>query len=204
MTGETAAPSMTWAEIRALRPCADRWTGVRRKLNATFPDYLFRRLTMADARAAGVEFDDLIWIAARADERRTRLFAADCAARVSHLMPDPRSHAAIVAARQFARGEIDVGQMAAAGAAEVAGAAGAAARAAARAAAPSAAWSVVWFAPRDAAWAAGAVAETSHWTTWAAARDAEQQWQLGRLVAWFSAEEPEDWPIAAPAAPVAT
>ena len=98
------APSLTWAQILALKPCDP--APIQRRLEAAFPDYDVRALTMADGAAAGVDIDDLIWLAARVDERKTRLFAADCAARVSHLAPDPRSRAAIVAARAFARGQI--------------------------------------------------------------------------------------------------
>jgi hypothetical protein len=110
--------------------------------------------------------------------RRIRLFGADCAARVAHIANDPRSTAAIVASRAFARGEID-------------DAAWDAAWDAARDAARDAAWAAAW----DAAWDAA----------WAAARDAEQDWQRARLVAWFSADEPTDWPMtqAAPKAEAA-
>lgn len=62
--------------------------------------------------------DDIIWVAANhvgdADyERRLRLFATDCAARVLPLFEaehpdDQRPRRAIEAARAYARGEIDV------------------------------------------------------------------------------------------------
>ena len=48
--------------------------------------------------------------------------------------------------------------------------------------------------------AAGAAAGAAAWAAagaaaGAAARDAEQSWQRDRLVAWFSDNEPTDWPI---------
>lgn len=121
-------------------------------------------ITAAQAKEAGCTLTDLVWAAsalARRDkdvERRLRLWMADCAARVLHIYERaetseaPRN--AIIAARQFARGEID-------------GAAGAAAG--------------------DAALGAARVA----------ARDAEEAWQLDRLVAWMSDVEPADWPLPA-------
>ena len=102
-------PSLTWKQILALGPCEDERNHVRAALKAKFPDYRTRALTMADAAEAGVDFTNLLWIASEASRadpdvaRRLHLFAADCAARVSHLAPDPRSRGAIVAARRFAR-----------------------------------------------------------------------------------------------------
>jgi hypothetical protein len=106
-------PTLTWKAILAFDPCPEERDAIRRKLAKAFPDYRARALTLADAAAAGASFDQLIWAAGRAAEadpdcaRRIRLFGADCAARVAHIANDPRSTAAIVAARQFARGEID-------------------------------------------------------------------------------------------------
>ena len=158
---------MTWAQIKALDPCLSERDAVRRLLKAKFPDYQTRALTLQDAADAGVSLNNLIWIAGRADERKGRLFAADCAARVSHLTTDPRSHEAIQCARLFARGEISAERL-------------------------SAAWGAAW-----AAWDAARAAWGAAWATaTAAARDAEQQWQRARLLAWFSDHEPEDWPIA--------
>jgi hypothetical protein len=108
-----------------------------------------------------------------------RLFAADCAERVVHLCgDDPRPRAAIEAARQFARGQIDVAARDAAGAAAW-DAAGAAARDAAGAAAGDAAWAAARDAARDAAWAAA----------WAAAWDAawDAAWAAARAAAWAAA-----------------
>ena len=194
-----SAPSLTWKQVLTFGPCKP--AQIRRKLKAKFPDYQTRALTLADASDAGVSFHDLVWIACKADERRARLFAADCAAHVSHLSTDPRSHEAIRCARLFARGEIgperlSASRAAARDAARVAAAAGHAALAAAAARdAMAAAWDAAWDAwdaakeaALAAAWAAGADA----WDAW----DAEKQWQHQRLLAWFSDNEPEDWPIA--------
>ena len=94
------------------------------------------------------------------NDTTARLFAADCAERAlkrerkAGREPDPRSWAAVTAAREFARGEISAAARAAAWAAAWA-AAGAAARAAA--------WDAAWAAARAAAWAA------------------EKKWQTKRL-----------------------
>ena len=184
-------PSLTWKQILALGPCEDERNHVRAALKAKFPDYRTRALTMADAAEAGVDFTNLLWIASEASRadpdvaRRLHLFAADCAARVSHLAPDPRSRGAIVAARRFARGEIGTDELADVSDAARA-AAGAAAGAAASDAASDAAWAAAWAAARAAAGAAKA------------AGDAARSWQLTRLIAWFSDNETEDWPIAEP------
>ena len=177
----TTAPSLTWEQIKALHPCDQRIRFVRAKLKAAHPDYRTRAMTLADADKAGVVLDDLVWIAGRCDERKARLFACDCAARVSHLADDPRSHEAIRVARLFARGEAGPERLDAAWAA-----AWAAARDAAWAAARAAAWDAAWDAARAAARAAA----------WDAARAAEKEWQKARLVEWFSDVEPGDWPVA--------
>jgi hypothetical protein len=77
----------------------------------------------ADAKAAGVSFEDVVRAASamaidnKDVERRLRLWMADCAAHVLHIYEKtgdsdaPRS--AIIAARQFARGEIDAAAWAA-------------------------------------------------------------------------------------------
>jgi hypothetical protein len=186
-----AVPTLTWKAILAFDPCSSGRDSICKKLKAAYPDYRTRALTLAEAAEAGATFDQLIWAAGRAAEadpdcaRRIRLFGADCAARVAHIANDPRSTAAIVASRQFARGEIDDAARAAAS-----DAAWAAARAAWAAAsdAARAAWAAASDAASDAAWAARDAAR-------AAARAAEQEWQRARLVVWFSADEPADWPM---------
>jgi len=107
-----------------------------------------------------------------------RLFACDCAARVLPIYEakypdDMRPREAIETARLYARGEVDSGQLAAAGDAAwdaTWGTGRVAARDAALATVEGAAWAA-WSAARDAAWdAAGA-------TAW----KAEREWQMGRL-----------------------
>ena len=192
------APAMTWAEVLALKPCDP--VSVRRRLKSVYPDYQSRSFTMADAAAAEIDLYNLIWLASKVDPRKTRLFAADCAARVSHLAPDPYSYGAIVAARRFARGEIGADELADARYAARADAryaayhAGqAAARAAARAAGQAAARAAAQAAARYAAWYA---AQAAAWDARDAAWDAARAWQRQRLVEWFSETEPEDWRIA--------
>ena len=131
-------------------------------------------------------------------QRRLRLFAADCAARVLPIYEreypnDNRPRGAIIAARAYVRGKIDVEELKsarnAAWAAQDAGWV-----------AWDAAWAATWVAraAQDAAWVA--------WAAWAAvedaaraaqehARDAERTWQNERLQQWFSDNEPEDWPL---------
>ena len=117
------------------------------------------------------------------DDRKLRLFAADCAERVLPLFEakrpgDDRPRKAIEAARAYANGEITA-------------AAWAAAWAAARAAAGDAAWDAAWDAAGAAAWdaagdaawaAAGDAAGVAAW-------DAERQWQAARLIAYAQGGE---------------
>ena len=95
------------------------------------------------------------------NEQSARLFAADCA---EHVLPfwearfdDDKPALAIAAARAYARGEIGLAELDAAGAAT-------------RAAAEDAAWDATWAAARAAAWAATRAATRDG--AWAAARDA--------------------------------
>jgi len=148
----SAVPSLTYAELKALRPCEDSLNRIA-KLFGGARKWNGRKISASEARSAGATFDDIVWAAsalARNDkdiERRLRLWTADCAAHVLHIYEKtggsnaPRK--AIVAARQFARGEID-------------------------AAAGDAAWAAAWAA---AGYAAGA-----------AARAAEEQWQFDQRI----------------------
>jgi hypothetical protein len=130
------------------------------------------------------------------NERTARLFACDCAERVLYLFEarypdDGRPRKAIEIARRYAEGKATVGELntardAAWAAAEaVAWEAGWGAREAAEDATLAAAWAVAWAvegaalaASRYAAWAAeeAAARDASR-----AAREAERQWQVGRL-----------------------
>ena len=133
-----SAPTLTLAQLRKLGPCSDRLAVADVNLPAR------RRITAAQAREFGMSFGDILWAAsavARSDkdiDRRLRMWAADCAARVLHVYEaehpaDDRPRKAIEAARAYARGGIgDAARDAAKAAAR--DAAGAAARAAAWAA----------------------------------------------------------------------
>ena len=176
----TDPPSLTWKQIRALGPCSNELAAVHRQIEAKFPDYRSRALTLQDAANAGVSLDNLIWIAGRSDERRARLFAADCAARVSHLLTDERSREAIRLARLFARGEVGLDRLSAA--LPAAGAAAGAAKAAVWEAAKAAGvpiWDVAG-AAAQAAWAAWAAARAAWVPAWAATRAA---WSAARAAA---------------------
>ena len=108
--------ALTYDEVKALEPCSDSWGRVSKLLGGK-TGWNGKRIDAATARAAGCSLDDLVWVAsavARSDadvERRLRLWMADCAARVLHIYEmletsdAPRN--AIIAARAFARGEID-------------------------------------------------------------------------------------------------
>ena len=111
------------------------------------------------------------------NERTARLLAADCAdrallrvAEATGIRSDPRSRAAVRAARDFADDLIGPAELAAAWAA-------------AWAAAGAAAWAAAWAAAGAAAWAAAGAAARA--AAWAAARDAaraaESRWQTDRL-----------------------
>ena len=168
------APYLTYDQLLALSPCGGRLAIAKRKIGGP-RKWNWRKITAAQARDAGMAFDDILWAAsamARKDadvDRRLRLWMADCAARVLHIYEKTEAsdapRKAIIAARQYARGEI-----------------GAAARDDAR----------------DAAWAAGDAAwddARAAWAAGAAARAAEEAWQFDRLIAWMSDEEPNDWPL---------
>jgi hypothetical protein len=209
--------SLTYTELKALKPCADRL-----KANAaTFGPAKDRTasVTFQQLKDGGAMFGDLVWLAdAMADDnpdckRRLRLWSADCAARVLSIYEKhetstaPRN--AIIASRQFARGEINAAARAAASSA---------ASVAARSAASDAAWAAASSAARDAAssaesytaWtaagctasvaASSAASSAESYTAWTAAWAAEETWQFQHLVERMSDPEPEDWPL--PALPV--
>jgi hypothetical protein len=208
------APTLTYSQLRKLEPCPDRLYGVTRKLGG--PRRWGNKLvTAAEARKAGVGFEDLLWVIVKlalADkdvERRLRLWMADCGA---HVLPifekfrtcDTRPRNAICMARAFARGATDVFALDAARYAAWAAArfaARAAVRDAAWAAARAAAWDADWdaamAAARDAAMAAAWDAARA--AAWDAARDAaqnaEELWQFDRLIEWLSDPEPDEWQL---------
>lgn len=187
--------ALTYDELKALEPCSDDWTSVSALLGGE-TGWNGKRIDAATARAAGCSFNDLVCVAsavARYDAdvaRRLRLWAADCAARVLHIYEKsetskaPRN--AIIAARAFARGEIDNAAWTAAWAAAWdtawdtarASAAWSAACAAACAAASDAAWCAAWSSARA-----------------SDARSTEKSWQFDRLIERLSENEPDDWPL---------
>jgi hypothetical protein len=85
------------------------------------------RMTLGQARDAGTSFEDVVWVAAymaltdKDADRRLRLWMADCAARVLHVYEKTEAcdamRGAVVAARRYARGEVDKDAWAAARAA---------------------------------------------------------------------------------------
>lgn len=204
-----SVPTLTYAQFKALDPCGEAFERVV-KLFGGARTWGENGVTAAQAKEAGCTLDDLIWAASALSyrdkdvKRRLRLWMADCAARVLHIYERagtsdaPRN--AIIANRRFARGEIDATAWAAAmdaaweAAWEAVGdAAMDAIRAAAMASARGASRAAVWAAARDAARddediAARTAARTAAW-------NAEEAWQLDRLVAWMSDDEPDDWPL---------
>jgi hypothetical protein len=210
------APTLTYSQLRKLEPCPDRLYGVTRKLGGP-RRWGNKPVTAAEARKAGVGFEDLLWVVVKlalADkdvERRLRLWMPDCGA---HVLPifekfrpfDTRPRNAICMARAFARGATDVFALdAARGAAW--GAAWDAAGVAARDAAGVAAWDAAGVAARA---AAGAAARVAAWAVaGAAARDAagvaarDAAGVAARAAAWDAARDAArdaDWDAARAAA----
>jgi hypothetical protein len=178
---------LSYDTLVTLKPCSDRRVAVANLLGGA-EKWHGNLVTARQAKNAGVTFHDMMWAASAVArttpdvERRLRLWMADCAAHVLHIFErerpsDMRVRECIIAARRFARGEID--------------AALAAACAAAREAASEAAWAAAWDAASDAAWAAA-------WAARDAAREAEESWQFEALVARLSDPEPDDLVLPAP------
>lgn len=202
--------ALTYDEVKALEPCSKEWRRVSKLLGGK-KGWNGKRIDAATARAAGCSIDDLVWVAtsvARYDadvHRRLRLWMADCAARVLHIYEKsetsdaPRN--AIIAARAFARGEIDNAARAAASDAAWIAARNAAELSAERysaewSAESAAAWNTAWWTSAgwittwDAARSAALDAEE-----WSAAWDAADSFQFDRLIDRLSENEPDDWPL---------
>ncbi len=165
-----------------------------------------RRLTFAQVRAEGTSFDDLVWVAAamaltdKDASRRLRLWMADCAARVLDVFENTESRdalrGAVVAARQYARGEIDKDAWAtarAAGRTAAKDTARAAMRSGFGAGYWAANWAATWANASNSVWGAGWTAAAD--AAFDNAREAEKVWQFDRFILWFSDSEPEDWPL---------
>ena len=161
-------PTTTFTRIKAARPCessykrALRKAGGLRKYGADTP-ITVRQIVEA------VGLDDALWVLRTMPEHnaRWRLLAVRYARRVQHLMRDPRSVAVLDVAERHAHGSATDTEL---------DAAGSAARAAG-----SAAGSAAWATARAATWAAGAAALAA-WGAWAAAGDAEREWQAAELI----------------------
>lgn len=84
------AITLTYDQLIELDPCEDRLVFVKKKLGGP-RKWNGKKITAAQARKAGIPFDDILWAAsslARKDEdveRRLRFFMADCAAHVLHI-----------------------------------------------------------------------------------------------------------------------
>jgi len=165
-----------------------------------------RRLTFAQVREAGTSFDDLVWVAAamaltdKDASRRLRFWMADCAARVLDVFENTESRdtlrGAVVAARQYARGEIDKDAWATARAAGRTAAkdiARAAMRSGFGAGYWAANWAATWANASNSVWGPGWVAASE--AAFDNAREAEKAWQFDRFILWFSDDEPDDWPL---------
>ena len=179
----------TLNRIKFNGPCPRGWRTLLKALGKTKADD--EPISMAFILQSN-GLDDALWAlqCLESADREIRLFAVGCVRQVQHLMPDPRSLAALDVAERFADGlatsrELDAARTAAwatAGAAgDAAGAAGDAAWDAARAAAWDAARAAAWDAARAAAWdvawaAAWDAARAAAWdAAWDAARSAQKE-----------------------------
>lgn len=204
--------SLTYSELKNLDPCPKRLRKVA-KLMGGVRKWGHRRITAREAAEAGIEFDDLLWVAATIAltdnrvKRRLRLFLTDCAARMLPVFEkqhpdDARPREAIMAARQFVSGEktsVVRAARAAANSVDRSTAAGAAAGSAATAAAGSARaidWDSADWTARSALWA---ILWNADGASDKSAVQAERHWQLERLVLWLS--DPEPTPIDLPGLP---
>lgn len=195
-------PAFSYDDLMALNPCTESMRRVV-KLMGGAKKWDGNKISAAQARKAGATFDDIVWAASalsRTDkdvERRLRLWMADCAAHVLHIFEkefpdDLRPRSAIIASRQFARGEIEAAYADAAETA-YADAADAAKAAYAKAAYANAAFAAAFAAANAAANAADASAGASDAAD--AAMTAERNWQFDCLVEWLSENEPKDYPL---------
>jgi hypothetical protein len=181
-------PTLTYSQLIAFKPCEHSLQEAVRKIDSA-QKWAARAVSAAEAREAGVPFDDILWVAAalaQTDEdvrRRLQLWMADCAAHVlsffeSFRPSDTRPRNAIHTARAFAQGVTDTAARAAAVDAAwdaARAAAEAAARDAARAAAGAAAWAAASRAAARAAAEAAAEAvarDAAEAAAWVAARAA--------------------------------
>ena len=191
--------ALTYAEFIYLDPGPERLLRIGQKLGG-WKEWKNKKITAKEARDLGVTFYDILWVAAevavlnKGVRNRLRLWVADCAAK---LLPDfekeyPSNDAprkAIIAARQYARGEISTKE---------------------KDVAMHTAWVVAKDTSRDAAMdeSNDAVCDASRaaWaavrTTWTSTKDAvwdtaweEEPGAFNRLIEWLSDVDIEDWPL---------
>lgn len=189
--------ALTYAEVEALDPQPVHLSRAVELLGGKWTT----PIDAETARRRGICLSDIVCILSRLAKREPdvarclRLWAADCAARVlpiyeSRYPADHRPRDAIIATRQYARGEIArhllpliwrtrqyVWMELWARTAD----------AAAAAAANAAYYSIVTYYAADAAYFAGAAMGDTV--------NAERAWQFERLCAWLSDNEPDDWPL---------
>jgi immunity protein 5 of polymorphic toxin system len=160
-------------------------------------------LSVSGLRDAGVSFSQIVWVLsslAPTDgkiRRRLRLWSADCVARVLHLFESVHPHDArvrdvIIAARKYARAEIDNLERQRAGVL-------AAQDFARRDTAGMVAAAATFLARERDSWADNVAAGYARSAASVSSPDpidaTEVEWQFLRLVDWMSAEQPEDWPL---------
>ena len=173
----------TLSAIRAHRLCESGWRKLLAHLGKTAADdepLPFE--TILDSNG----LDDALWCCRSAPQydREWRLFAVWCARQVQHLMPYPRSVAALDVAERFAKGEATDDELTAAVvAAEAAWSAAWAAAGVAAGVAAEAAWAAAGVAAGVAAYDAGRAAAGA--AAWAAAYDAGvAAYDTGRAAAY--------------------
>jgi hypothetical protein len=160
-------------------------------------------LSVSGLRDAGASFSQIIWVLsslAPADgeiRRRLRLWSADCVARVLDLFErvhphDARVRAVIIAARQYARAEIDNMERQSAGVR-------AAEDLARRDTAGLVAAAATFLARERDSWADNVAAGYARSAASVSSLDpvdaTGMEWQFQRLVDRMSAAEPDDWPL---------
>ena len=155
---------LTYKELKALKPCPEQAKAVTKLLGGA-KTWNGKKISAREAVKAGVSYSDLVW-AASTQARNDK----DVERRLRLWLADCAAHVLHIYEKDYPddrrpRDAIVAGRAYARG--ETTDAARTAALVAARGAASAAAW--------------------------AAASDAEEKWQLDRLVLWLSDKEPTDW-----------
>jgi len=199
MVNQAKDVAMTLAAIAKLTPPCGGLERARLLLPAR------RKITVAMARDAGVPINDVLWVVAHlavsVDGVRRRFVStlADFAAHVLHIyevrQKTEAPHRTIQAIRDYRDGKIGLESLqqaynAYAYAYVTAYDAASTASAAANAGRAVRAYVTLSYAHAIYTYA------SSVYTTSAAPSADERDWQYDRLANWFSADEPEDWPLA--------